>query len=79
MPMPCEREDPCRDYSDEVQSVRCACDAGPESNDIQFCMRMVTSYAVLLDVPFAIRLFYGCSYMFHLSGDNSRDRHIKGS
>ena len=22
------------------------------------------------------RLFYGCSYMFHLSGDNSRDRHI---
>ena len=21
------------------------------------------------------RLFYGCSYMFHLSGDNSRDRY----
>ena len=26
-----------------------------------------------------LRLFYGCSYMFHLSGDNSRDRYIKGS
>jgi len=25
------------------------------------------------------RLFYGCSYRFHLSGDNSRDRYIKGS
>ena len=25
------------------------------------------------------RLFYGCSYMFHLSGDDSRDRYIKGS
>ena len=25
------------------------------------------------------RLFYGCSYRYHLSGDNSRDRHIKGS
>ena len=24
-----------------------------------------------------IRLFYGCSYRFHLSGDNSRDRYIK--
>ena len=24
-------------------------------------------------------LFYGCSYRFHLSGDNSRDRYIKGS
>ena len=23
-------------------------------------------------------MFYGCSYMFHLSGDNSRDRYIKG-
>ena len=23
--------------------------------------------------------FYGCSYMFHLSGNNSRDRYIKGS
>ena len=21
-------------------------------------------------------MFYGCSYMFHLSGDNSRDRYI---
>ena len=27
----------------------------------------------------AIRLFYGCSYRYHLSGDNSRDRYIKGS
>jgi len=27
----------------------------------------------------AERLFYGCSYRFHLSGDNSRDRYIKGS
>ena len=26
-----------------------------------------------------LRLFYGCSYMFHLPGDNSRDRYIKGS
>ena len=25
------------------------------------------------------RLFYGCSYVFHLSGDNSRDRYVKGS
>ena len=25
------------------------------------------------------RLFYGCSNGFHLSGDNSRDRCIKGS
>ena len=25
-----------------------------------------------------LRLFYGCSYRFHLSGDNSRDRCIKG-
>ena len=25
------------------------------------------------------RLFYGCSYRFHLSGDNSRDRYVKGS
>ena len=25
------------------------------------------------------RLFYSCSHKFHLSGDNSRDRHIKGS
>ena len=24
--------------------------------------------------PFPARLFYGCSYMFHLSGDNSRDQ-----
>ena len=23
-----------------------------------------------------VRLFYGCSYMFHLSGDNNRDRYI---
>jgi len=22
-----------------------------------------------------LRLFYGCSYRFHLSGDNSRDRY----
>ena len=27
----------------------------------------------------AFRLLYGCSYRFHLSGDNSRDRYIKGS
>ena len=27
----------------------------------------------------SVRLFYGCSYMFHLSGDDSRDRCIKGS
>ena len=27
---------------------------------------------------FSLRLFYGCSYRFHLSGDNSRDRYIKG-
>ena len=26
-----------------------------------------------------LRLFYGCSHVFHLSGDNSRDRCIKGS
>ena len=26
-----------------------------------------------------LRLFYGCSYGFHLSGDNSRDRHVKGA
>ena len=26
-----------------------------------------------------VRLFYGCSYKFHLSGDDSRDRYIKGS
>ena len=26
-----------------------------------------------------LRLFYGCSYMFHLSGDDSRDRCVKGS
>ena len=25
------------------------------------------------------RMFYGCSCMFHLSGDTSRDRHIEGS
>ena len=30
---------------------------------------MRTTYCVL-------RLFYGCSYRFHLSGDNSRDRYI---
>ena len=24
-------------------------------------------------------VFYGCSYRFHLSGDNSRDRYVKGS
>ena len=30
-------------------------------------------------VPAQTRLFYGCSYRFHLSGDNSRDRYIKGS
>ena len=29
--------------------------------------------------PASLWLFYGCSYMFHLSGDNSRDRYIKGS
>ena len=23
-----------------------------------------------------LRLFYGCSYRFHLSGDNSRDRYV---
>ena len=27
----------------------------------------------------AMRLFYGCSHRFHLSGDDSRDRYIKGS
>ena len=32
MPMPCEREDPYRDNSDVVQSMRYACDAGPESD-----------------------------------------------
>ena len=26
-----------------------------------------------------LRLFYGCSGMFHLSGDSSRDRFIKGT
>ena len=26
-----------------------------------------------------LRLFYGCSYMYRLSGNSSRDRHIKGS
>ena len=26
-----------------------------------------------------VRLFYGCSCRFHLSGDDSRDRHVKGS
>jgi len=25
------------------------------------------------------RLFYGCSYMFHLSGNNRRDSHFMGS
>jgi len=31
------------------------------------------------DIVDEVRLFYGCSYRFHLSGDNSRDRYIKGS
>jgi len=26
-----------------------------------------------------IRLFYGCSYMHHLSGNNRRDSHFMGS
>ena len=33
----------------------------------------------VLMTPTPGRLFYGCSYMFHLSGENSRDRYIKGS
>ena len=36
------------------------------------------SSAVLYSVLMT-QLFYGCSYMFHLSGDNSRDRYIKGA
>ena len=27
----------------------------------------------------SLRLFYGCSYMFHLSGNNRRDSHFMGS
>jgi len=34
---------------------------------------------VVLRVGEGSRLFYGCSYMFHLSGDNSRDRCVEGS
>ena len=30
-------------------------------------------------VPFVLRLFYGCSSMFHLSGNNRRDSHFMGS
>ena len=39
---------------------------------------MITSPPVT-DLDSTHRLFYGCSYRFHLSGDNSRDRYIKGS
>ena len=40
------------------------------------CTVSAVPYRVIYIV---LRLFYGCSYRFHLSGDNSRDRYIKGS
>ena len=44
--------------------------------------RARTAWASLLEAltcPAITWLFYGCSYRFHLSGDNSRYRYIKGS
>ena len=39
----------------------------------------VTVQFVVVSVSSDTRLFYGCSYRFHLSGDNSRERYVKGS
>ena len=56
---------------------------GAQYNISQAMQRTYASYACRFNVrqtPFhGLRSFYGCSYMFHMSGDNSRDRHIKGS
>ena len=43
------------------------------------CVELQVLRKVKGELLFALRLFYGCSYMFYLSGDNSRDRYIKGS
>ena len=40
---------------------------------------LVMKTTVMRVAQLDLRLFYGCSYRFHLSGDNSRDRYIKVS
>ena len=44
--------------------------------------KKITEMAVESELPVRLLFYgcsYGCSYRFHLSGDDSRDRYIKGS
>ena len=52
-----------------VRALACEIDLVPEDENQNPKSRDVNRF---------IKLAYGCS-MFHLSGDNSRDRYIKGS
>ena len=60
----------------EVGEVGSVCDAHVKLH--VNCTCQVQSDEVILPLPIFLRLFYGCSNRYHMSGDNSRNRHIKG-